>query len=57
MQRRAEVRETPPGKDVRRADLEALVQANRLASNRDPNASSLAGVEMKCGYGSVAIDA
>ncbi len=26
------------------ADLEALVQANRLASNRDPNASSLAGV-------------
>ena len=37
-------------------DLESLVQANRLASNRDPNASSLAGVGMKCGYGSDAIE-
>lgn len=39
------------------ADLEALVQAYRLASNRDPNASSLARAGRKCGHGSVAIDA
>lgn len=38
------------------ADLEALVEANRVASNRNPDASSLAGAGINRGYGSVAIE-
>lgn len=39
------------------ADLEALVEANRVSSNCNPNASSRQDARVKCGRGSVPIEA